>query len=173
MKPFRLLSSIFVIFVAFIFVYFIAYFFIDNSDLVYVIARVSGVNEKFADNISLLVLTVQSLIITSDWCYGKISKFLEKRVNKASKYTQSFYVGLKIGVDLISALPKRTILFVFYLILIVLELTGIIVSAKDYSTVAIFIIAIDRVGKIWPNEKEKLFKFFDSLKSRLEIKKSL
>lgn len=88
MKPFRLLSSIFVIFVAFIFVYFIAYFFIDNSDLVYVIARVSGVNEKFAENISLLVLTVQSLIITSDWCYGKISKFLEKRVNKASKYTQ-------------------------------------------------------------------------------------
>ncbi len=170
-KPLRLLSLCLVIFIAFLFVYFIIYFFIDNSDVAYVLARVLGVDEKFAQNISLFVFAVQSLIITSDWCYSKMSKFLARRIERASKYAQPLYLGSKIGVDFISALPKRTILFTFYLVIIVLELTGIIVSAKDYSAVAIFVIAIDRVSKIWSDEKEKLFGFFYTLKKRLDIKK--
>lgn len=167
MKSLRWLSSALVIFIALVFVYFIADFFIGNSDVAYVIARVLGVNEKFADNISLLVFAVQSLIITSDWCYREIAKFIEKRLNRASKYMQPFYRGTKIGVDFIAALPKRTILFVFYLILIILEQIGIIVSAKDYSAIAIFVIAVDRVGKMWPEEKQKLYAFFGSLKRRI------
>lgn len=167
MKTLRWLSSVLVIFIAFVVVYFIVYFFIGNSDVAYVIARVLGVNEKFAENISLLVFAVQSLIITSDWCYREIAKFLEKRLTKASKYMTSFYLGSKIGVDFIAALPKRSILFTFYLMLIILELTGIIASAKDYSAIAIFVIAVDRVFKIWPDEKGKLSAFFDSLKRRI------
>ncbi len=168
MKSLRRISFALVIFVAFVFVYFITDLFIGNSDVAYVIARVLGVNEKFADNISLLVFAVQSLIITSDWCYREIAKFIEKRLERASKYTQPFYLGSKIGVDFIAALPKRTILFGFYLILIILELIGVIVSAKDYSAVAIFVIAVDRVGKMWPDEKKKLYAFFGSLKRRIK-----
>lgn len=52
-----------------------------------------------------------------------------------------------------------TSLFSFYLLLTILEKLGVINSAKDYAVVVIFIIALDRVTKIWPEEKRRMVEF--------------
>ena len=66
------------------------------------------------------------------------------------------------------ALPKRTILFGFYLVLIVGESLGLVENAKDYTAVIVFIIAIDRVTKIWPEEKERLKAFSHKVAKRIK-----
>ncbi len=65
------------------------------------------------------------------------------------------------------ALPKRSILFSFYLFFIVLELMGLIDKAKDYSVVAIFIVSVDRITKIWPQEFIRLREFGRKIKKDL------
>lgn len=65
------------------------------------------------------------------------------------------------------ALPKRTILFSFYLILTILENLGVIESAKDYAVVIVFIIAVGRVTKIWPEEKRRMVEFSQKIRKRI------
>lgn len=66
------------------------------------------------------------------------------------------------------ALPKRTILFSFYLVLTILETLGVIDSAKDYAVVIVFIIAVDRVTKIWPEEKRRMVEFSQKIKKGIK-----
>ena len=66
------------------------------------------------------------------------------------------------------ALPKRTILFSVYLILIVAESLGLIANVKDYTAVIVFIIAVDRVTKIWPEEKQRLKNFSKKAAKRIK-----
>ena len=41
-------------------------------------------------------------------------------------------------------------------------------NAKDYTAVIVFIIAIDRVTKIWPEEKERLKAFSHKVAKRIK-----
>lgn len=41
-------------------------------------------------------------------------------------------------------------------------------SAKDYAVVVIFIIAVDRVTKIWPEEKRRMVEFSQKIKRRIK-----
>lgn len=54
--------------------------------------------------------------------------------------------------------------FSCFLLLTILENLGMIASAKDYGVVVIFIIAVDRVTKIWPEEKHRLVAFSQKVK---------
>lgn len=143
--------------------------FVDTSDWAYLIARLLGVQEKYADNIGNMVLALLALGVTSDWLYQKLQGWLDRRFTQTKREIgRQFFSGLRLGLGLLMALPKRTLLFSFYLLLTVLELSGLIQSAKDYAVIIIFTIAIDRVTKIWPSERERLRSFIKQTRTQLE-----
>ncbi len=126
-----------------------------------------GFSEEHAVNIGLMTTASFAFIITSDLVYGKIRNFLAARLRKEKSFGYSFYVSAKMAVEILMALPKRSILFSFYLFFIVLELMGLIDKAKDYSVVAIFIVSVDRITKIWPQEFIRLREFGRKIKKDL------
>ena len=113
---------------------------------------------EHANNLAYIAIAIQSLFFTSDWFYKRIRTFLNRQI----------YLGYKAGIEFLMALPKRPILFSFYLLLTILENLGVINSAKDYAVVVIFIIAVDRVTKIWPEEKRRLVEFSQKIKRRIK-----
>ncbi|HFI0935240.1 TPA: hypothetical protein ACGO17_000390 [Streptococcus suis] len=148
-------------------VYLSIWMWIDNGDWTYIIARVSGMTEKHANNLALIAIAIQSLFFTSDWFYSRIRSFLNRRLERARGLNRQIYLGYKAGIEFLMALPKRTILFSFYLVLTILENLGVIDSAKDYAVVIVFIIAVDRVTKIWPEEKRRMIEFSQKIKKRI------
>ncbi len=130
-------------------VYFSIIICLDNGDWTYIFARVFGMDAEHANNLAYIAIAIQSLFFTSDWFYKRIRTFLNRQI----------YLGYKAGIEFLMALPKRPILFSFYLLLTILENLGVINSAKDYAVVVIFIIAVDRVTKIWPEEKRRMVEF--------------
>ncbi|HFI0092189.1 TPA: hypothetical protein ACGO21_001323 [Streptococcus suis] len=149
-------------------VYLSIWIWIDNGDWTYIIARVFGMTEKHANNLSLIAIAIQSLFFTSDWFYSRIRAFLNRRLDRAKGLNRQIYLGYKVGIEFLMALPKRTILFSFYLLLTILENLGVIDSAKDYAVIVIFIIAVDRVTKIWPEEKRRMMEFGQKIKKRIK-----
>lgn len=149
-------------------VYFSIWMWVDNGDWTYIIARVSGMTEKHANNLALIAIAIQSLFFTSDWFYSRIRSFLNRRLERARGLNRQIYLGYKAGVEFLMALPKRTILFSFYLLLTILENLGVIDSAKDYAVVIVFIIAVDRVTKIWPEEKRRMIEFSQKIKKGIK-----
>ncbi|MGU7925573.1 hypothetical protein ACS6ZD_03060 [Streptococcus suis] len=149
-------------------VYFTIFICIDNGDWTYVVTRALGLKEEHANNVSLIVIGAQSLFLTSDWFYKRIRAFLNRRLEKAKGLNWQIYLGYKAGIEFLMALPKRTILFTFYLLLVVAESVGLIEKAKDYAAVIIFIIAVDRVTKIWPEEKRRMMEFGQKIKKRIK-----
>ncbi|HFU4458622.1 TPA: hypothetical protein ACGPAL_000163 [Streptococcus suis] len=149
-------------------VYLSIWIWIDNGDWTYIIARVFGMTEKHANNLSLIAIAIQSLFFTSDWFYSRIRAFLNRRLERAKGLNRQIYLGYKAGIEFLMALPKRTILFSFYLLLTILENLGVIDSAKDYAVIVIFIIAVDRVTKIWPEEKRRMMEFGQKIKKRIK-----
>lgn len=149
-------------------VYLSIWIWIDNGDWTYIIARVSGMSVEHANNLSLIAIAIQSLFFTSDWFYSRIRAFLNRRLERAKGLNRQIYLGYKAGIEFLMALPKRTILFSFYLLLTILENLGVIDSAKDYAVIVIFIIAVDRVTKIWPEEKRRMIEFGQKIKKRIK-----
>lgn len=165
---FKYLRALPLIVVAGAVVYFSILIWIDNGDWTYIIARVFGMTEKHANNLSLIAIAIQSLFFTSDWFYNRIRAFINRRLEKARGLNRQIYLGYKAGIEFLMALPKRTILFSFYLVLTILENLGVIDSAKDYAVVIVFIIAVDRVTKIWPDEKRRMNEFSQKIKKRIK-----
>lgn len=139
-------------------VYFSIIICLDNGDWTYIFARVFGMDAEHANNLAYIAIAIQSLFFTSDWFYKRIRTFLNRQI----------YLGYKAGIEFLMALPKRPILFSFYLLLTILENLGVINSAKDYAVVVIFIIAVDRVTKIWPEEKRRMVEFSQKIKRRIK-----
>lgn len=165
---FKYIRALPLIFVAGAVVYFSIWVWIDNGDWTYIIARVAGMSKKHANNLSLFAIALQSLFFTSDWFYHRIRAFLNGRLEKAEGFNKQIYLGYKAGIECLMALPKRTILFSFYLLLTILENLGMIASAKDYGVGVIFIIAVDRVTKIWPEENRRMIEFGQKIKKRIK-----
>ncbi|SFE61101.1 hypothetical protein [Peptostreptococcus sp. D1] len=165
MKFFR---SLLLIAIALAVVYISVLICIDNGDWAYALARAFGYEEKYASNIGLLAIAIQSLFFTSDWFYARISGLINRRLKKSNGINRQIYIGYKAGIEFLIALPKRTILFTFYLLLIILESIGMIEKAKDYAAVIIFIIAVDRVTKIWPEEKKRFKEFGNKVRKHIK-----
>ena len=155
---FKYLRAVPLILVAGAVVYFSIIICLDNGDWTYIFARVFGMDAEHANNLAYIAIAIQSLFFTSDWFYKRIHTFLNRQI----------YLGYKAGIEFLMALPKRIILFSFYLLLTILENLGVINSAKDYAVVVIFIIAVDRVTKIWPEEKRRMVEFSQKIKRRIK-----
>ena len=155
---FKYLRAVPLILVAGAVVYFSIIICLDNGDWTYIFARVFGMDAEHANNLAYIAIAIQSLFFTSDWFYKRIRTFLNRQI----------YLGYKAGIEFLMALPKRIILFSFYLLLTILENLGVINSAKDYAVVVIFIIAVDRVTKIWPEEKRRMVEFSQKIKRRIK-----
>lgn len=140
----------------------------DNGAWAYLAARLLGLEEKYASNMEWLAIAAQSLFLTSDWFYARVRAFLNRRLEKSSGLNHQIYLGYKVAIECLMALPKRTILFAFYLLLIIAENLGLIASAKDYTAVIVFIIAVDRVTKIWPEEKRRFREFSQKIRRRFD-----
>ncbi|WFB92167.1 hypothetical protein NWE22_01200 [Streptococcus parasuis] len=149
-------------------VYFSIIICLDNGDWTYIFARVFGMDAEHANNLAYIAIAIQSLFFTSDWFYKRIRTFLNRRLENAKGLNRQIYLGYKAGIEFLMALPKRTILFTFYLLLVVAESVGLIEKAKDYAAVIIFIIAVDRVTKIWPEEKRRMIEFSQKIKKRIK-----
>lgn len=159
--------------IAVVVVWFSIYSCLDNGDWVYSVARSAGFEEKYASNIGLMAIALQSLFFTSDWFYSRIKNVLNRRLKKAKGLNRQIYLGYKAGVECLMALPKRSILFSFYLLLVILESVGLIEKVKDYAVVIVFIIAIDRVTKIWPEEYRRFKEFTQKARKRISQLESL
>lgn len=149
-------------------VYFSIIICLDNGDWTYIFARVFGMDAEHANNLAYIAIAIQSLFFTSDWFYKRIRTFLNRCLENAKGLNRQIYLGYKAGIEFLMALPKRIILFSFYLLLTILENLGVINSAKDYAVVVIFIIAVDRVTKIWPEEKRRMVEFSQKIKRRIK-----
>ena len=149
-------------------VYFSIIICLDNGDWTYIFARVFGMDAEHANNLAYIAIAIQSLFFTSDWFYKRIRTFLNRRLEKARGLNRHIYLVYKAGIEFLMALPKRTILFSFYLVLTILETLGVIDSAKDYAVVIVFIIAVDRVAKIWPEEKRRMVEFSQKIKKGIK-----
>ena len=144
------------------------YICLDNGAWAYLAARLLGLEEKYASNMEWLAIAAQSLFLTSDWFYARVRAFLNRRLEKSSGLNHQIYLGYKVAIECLMALPKLTILFAFYLLLIIAENLGLIASAKDYTAVIVFIIAVDRVTKIWPEEKRRFKEFSQKIRRRIK-----
>lgn len=142
--------------------------FIDNGSWAFELAIWLGFKEIYALNVALMAIALQALFFTSDWFYEKINQLINWRLKKVSDWGKHIYLGLKLGVEFLMALPKRTILFSVYLLLVVMESVGLISKVKDYAVVIIFIIAVDRVTKIWKEERKRLKEFGKKIKKGLK-----
>lgn len=105
--------------------------------------------------------------LTSDTMYLCICKAINGILHRSKGLLYAILLGVKVAVEILVSLPKRTILFSTYLIFVLLERMGIIEKAKEYGAVAIFIMAVDRVTKIWPVERERLLVFAQKLRKRI------
>lgn len=47
------------------------YICLDNGAWAYLVARLMGLEEKYASNMEWLAIAAQSLFLTSDWFYGQ------------------------------------------------------------------------------------------------------
>ena len=164
----KIIKALPLILIAGAFIFLSIYICLDNGAWAYLVARLMGLEEKYASNMEWLAIAAQSLFLTSDWFYGRIRAFLNRRLEKSSGLNHQIYLGYKVGIECLMALPKRTILFAFYLLLIIAESLGLIASAKDYTTVIVFIIAVDRVTKIWPEEKGRFKEFSQKIRRRFK-----
>lgn len=158
---FKYLRAVPLILVAGAVVYFSIIICLDNGDWTYIFARVFDMDAEHANNLAYIAIAIaiQSLFFTSDWFYKRIRTFLNRRLENAKGLNRQIYLGYKAGIEFLIALPKWPILFSFYLLLTILEKLDVINSAKDYAVVVIFIIAVDRVTKIWPEEKRRMVEF--------------
>ena len=168
MKFLTIIKALPLILIAGAVVYFSIYICIDNGAWAYIVARLLGLDEKYANNVEWIAIAIQSLFFTSDWFYARIRAFLNQRLQRSKGLNHQIYLGYKAGIECLMALPKRTILFSVYLILIVAESLGLIVNVKDYTAVIVFIIAVDRVTKIWPEEKQRLKNFSKKAAKRIK-----
>ncbi|MGT2682010.1 hypothetical protein [Streptococcus porci] len=172
MQFLKIIKALPLILIAGAFIYLSIYICLDNGAWAYLAARLMGFDEKYANNMEWLTIAIQSLFFTSDWFYGRIRSFLNRRLKKSSSLNHQIYLGYKVAIECLMALPKRTILFAFYLLLIIAENLGLITSAKDYTAVIVFIIAVDRVSKIWPEEKRRFKEFSQKIRRRFDSVKS-
>ena len=168
MQFLKIVKAVPLILIAGAFIYLSIYICLDNGAWAYLVARLMGFDEKYANNMEWLTIAVQSLFLTSDWFYTRIRAFLNRRLKKSSGLNHQIYLGYKVAIECLMALPKRTILFAFYLLLIIAENLGLITSAKDYTAVIVFIIAVDRVSKIWPEEKRRFKEFSQKIIRRFK-----
>ena len=168
MQFLKIVKAVPLILIAGAFIYLSIYICLDNGAWAYLVARLMGFDEKYANNMEWLTIAVQSLFLTSDWFYTRIRAFLNRRLKKSSGLNHQIYLGYKVAIECLMALPKRTILFAFYLLLIIAENLGLITSAKDYTAVIVFIIAVDRVSKIWPEEKRRFKEFSQKIRRRFK-----
>lgn len=168
MKFLTIIKALPLILIAGAVVYFSIYICIDNGAWAYIVARLLGLEEKYANNVEWIAIAIQSLFFTSDWFYARIRAFLNRRLQRSKGLNHQIYLGYKAGIECLMALPKRTILFSVYLLLIVAESLGLIANVKDYTAVIVFIIAVDRVTKIWPEEKQRLKNFSKKATKRIK-----
>lgn len=168
MKFLMIIKALPLILIAGAVVYFSIYICIDNGAWAYIVARLLGLEEKYANNVEWIAIAIQSLFFTSDWFYARIRAFLNRRLQRSKGLNHQIYLGYKAGIECLMALPKRTILFSVYLLLIVAESLGLIANVKDYTAVIVFIIAVDRVTKIWPEEKQRLKNFSKKAAKRIK-----
>lgn len=159
----KLLRTLVVFLIAVVLVMGVLYLALFNGDMIFDITRSLGMSEEYANNVAMIIIAIQALFLTSDWLYGRILSWLE-----AGRRQGVFYRGLRMGMEALLAFPKRTSLFVFYLFLIVGKRVGLVSqSAADYEMLAVFVIAIDRVTKIWPTEREDFQRFWHGIKAYL------
>lgn len=135
----------------------IVWLFLRLPGIVYTLLNLCGINSVSSETLSLLVTASLGLLFTSDNFYGLITKLLGFLIrHNHNEWLDTLYHGCEISIEVIMALPKRTILFLIYLFLIVGEFLGLVHSAKNSGMIIIYVIAVDRVGKIWPSEYQRM-----------------
>lgn len=125
------------------------------TDLVMEGALALGLSKKGTDNLGMMFIAVLTLLYTSEGFYHILNSGIEKRLKKAKGWWASSLEAQQILLNFLNALPLRTILFIIYLLFIILEQLELIDKAKDYVTMAVFVVGVDRVGKTIPGEREK------------------
>lgn len=127
-----------------------------------------GLADENALNLGMMLTATIALIITSNAFYrlvlDKMNVYLD--TNK-SLSKRNILNALVIGLEFVMAIPKRSLLFGIYLGLVVLEQLGAIDKANDYILVAVFVIGVDRVGKILPQEIKQMKEFINKAMERL------
>ena len=106
---------------------------------------------------SLIVATI-FFIISSDKVYVSLhQRYIQWMENTNASIVKALLVALISANDVLVAIPKRTVLFGFYLLYSILDKLGCVNLNVDAVFVGVFIIGIDRIAKSWKDEKKKLF----------------
>ena len=104
-----------------------------------------------------IVTATAFFMLSSDGVYEFLRKKYAKWIEKVKcNPIKSVIVALFSANDVVVAIPKRTILFLAYLIYSILNKLGYAELGVDTVFVGVFIIGMDRIGKSWRDEKKKL-----------------
>lgn len=100
------------------------------------------------------------MLVTSNKIYGKCHGIYCKMYKKANRgISRSLIVALISFNDFIISIPKRTIIFFFYLFLTVADEMGYMVGETNFMFVGMLLIGLDRVITNWNKEKKMLYAY--------------
>ena len=117
-----------------------------------------GVANEVRSMVYTVLLVVIAFILSSDWVYSLLHKLYCGQLKKKNKAVHnSVFYALISANDVIAAFPKRTLLFLHYLWMTIMDKLGFSNIDIDLLFVGVVIIGIDRVTKSWAEEKKKLF----------------
>ncbi|EHJ52710.1 hypothetical protein [Streptococcus macacae] len=139
------------------------------TDLIMQGALALGLSKKGTENLGMIVIAILALVYTSEGFYHALSKTIERQLKKAKGWWAAGLKAQQILLNFLMALPLRTILFLVYLLFIILEQLELIDKAKDYVTIAVFVVGVDRVGKTIPGEKEKFQTYWGNFRRLLGL----
>lgn len=112
------------------------------------------------ENIATIISVLLIMLVTSNKIYGKCHGIYCKIYKKANRgISRSLIVALISFNDFIISIPKRTIVFFFYLFLTVADEMGYMVGETNFMFVGMLLIGIDRVISNWNKEKQMLYAY--------------
>ena len=144
----------------FLFSFFLSFFFwliVRMPDFIYSLTDSFGFSKSTVYGLIDILIALAAIFFSSDHFCQRFIQFCDRK-KSAGGNTESFWSSLKVIGELIEAFPKRTFIFLLYIAVLTAAHLGWIRNSSDYTFIALFIIASDRLQLAWNNEKQKIIK---------------
>lgn len=145
----------------FMFSFFLSLFFwiiVRIPDMIYSLIDSFGYNEKVIKGMIDILIAIAAIVFSSDNFCKKYLLFCNRKIHLSGEKTESFWSSLKVMGELIEAFPKRTFIFLIYIAVLTTAHLGWINNISDYTFIALFVIAADRIQSAWSTESQKILK---------------
>lgn len=129
---------------------------INVPSLIYALLESSGIDQEKSFAVTEIIIAIVAVVFTTDGLWGKLAELCKSRADQGNGFRRAYWMFAKFVSEIFEAFPARSILFLEYIIVIAAAYLGIVQNSSEYTFIAIFVIAADRLQAAWKNEKLKL-----------------